>query len=173
MKKLRFVFLGLGLLSLTANAQVGKTVSNVKLLTVNDAPKTISCLGNKAFTLFYVDPDVRTVTEPLSDAIKAKKYSKDKYAAVGVVNCKDTWLPNAAIISESKKKQTKFPESLILLDKDNSLSKAWALGKCDDLAQVLVIGKDGKIKYCKAIKTEEECKAIVPTVLKVLDAETK
>jgi hypothetical protein len=158
---------------LTTNAQVDKQVSNVQLVDVNNMGKSIPYLGNKVFTLFYVDPDVQDVTDLLSDALNAKKYPKEKYGAIGVVNCKDTWFPNSAILAKAKQKQNKFPESLILLDKNYILSNSWGLGKCDNIAMIIVVGKDSKVKYIKAIKSKDEGYNITPAVLKVIDSEIK
>jgi predicted transcriptional regulator len=154
-------------------AQVGKSVTNVKLVDVNDVAKNIPYLGNKVFTLFYVDPDVQDVADPLSDALDAKKFPKDKFGAIGLVNCKDTWFPNSAILTKARQKQEKFPESLILLDKNYILRNSWGLGDCNDIAMVIVIGKDTKIKYAKAVKSQDESKDILPTVLKIIEEELK
>jgi predicted transcriptional regulator len=173
MKTIISITFFLSALSLTIHAQVGKQVSNVQLGDVNNAAKNIPYLGNKVFTLFYVDPDVQDVTDPLSDALNAKKYPKEKYGAIGVVNCKDTWFPNSAILAKAKQKQNKFPESLILLDKNYTLTNSWGLGKCDNIAMIVVVGKDSKIKYIKAIKSKEEGHSIISDVLKVIDSEIK
>lgn len=90
-----------------------------------------------------------------------------------MVNCKDTWFPNSAILAKAKQKQNKFPESVILLDKDYVLSNTLGLGKCNDMAVILVIGKDAKIKFAKSIKTEAECRSISSTVIKIIEEELR
>ena len=154
-------------------AQVGKSVSNVKLVDVNDVVKNIPYLGNKVFTLFYVDPDVQDVVDPLSDAIDAKNYPKGKFGAVGAANCKDTWFPNSTILYKARQKQEKFPKSLILLDKGYILRNTWGFGDCNDIAMVIIVGKDSKIKYAKAVKSQNECKGIINAVLKTIEEELK
>jgi hypothetical protein len=163
-----FLFSAMGF---TVNAQVGTQVSNVKLMDVNDAVKGIPYLGTKVFTLFYIDPDLQDVTDPLSDALYAEKFPKEKYGAIGVVNCKDTWIPNSAILLKARQKQEKFPESLILLDRKYFLSNAWGFGDCDDIAMIIVVGKDSKIKYSKAVKSQDECRDIIPVVTKIIKVE--
>jgi len=158
---------------ITVQAQVGKSVPNVKLTDVNNVVKNIPYLGNKVFILFYVDPDVKDVVDPLSDAIDAKNYPKDKFGAVGAANCKDTWFPNGTILFKARQKQDKFPKSLILIDKNYILRNTWGFGDCNDIAMVIVVGKDSKIKYAKAVKSQDECKGIITAVLKIIEEELK
>lgn len=57
---------------------IGQEISSIQLLDANDAPKAIPYVGTKVITLFYTDPDVKDINDPLSNAIKAKKYPKEK-----------------------------------------------------------------------------------------------
>lgn len=157
------------LLALQAN--VGKAVSNVKIKTPDDKTSAIPFLGQKVLVIFYTDPDVKDVNDALSDAIKAKNYPKEKYTGVGIANCEDTWLPNSMIRYAGRQKQSKYPSSVILVDDDHILSKAWDLGNCDELGYVMVIGTDTKIKFAKAVKSQAESKAIIPTVIGIIEAE--
>lgn len=172
--KTKIIFVGLlVLISVYSIAQFGKTVTNVKLVDVNDVVKNIPYIGNKVFTVFYVDPDVQDIVDPLSDALNARKFPKNKFGAIGMANCKDTWIPNSAIIYKAHQKQEQYPESLILLDKSYILQKAWGLGSCDNVAVIIVVGKDSKIKYIKTIKSQEEAKVLISTLLKIIDSELK
>ena len=152
-------------------ATVGKTLSSLQLVDPNDAPKAIPFIGAKVIAIFYTDPDEKDVNDPLSDAIKAKNFPKDKYAGIGIANCKDTWIPDAAIRMKARQKEKQFPGSIILLDTKRDLSKAWGLGDCNGLGVVIIIGKDAKIKFIKNIKTQEESKAIISAVLKIIQEE--
>jgi len=172
MRKVPFIVL-LVIISVYSIAQVGKTVPNVEFIDVNGVAKNLPYLGNKVFALFYVDPDVQDVVDPLSDAINARKFPKDKFGAIGMANCKDTWIPNTAIIYKARQKQAKYPESYILLDKSYILQKAWGLGSCNDVAIIIVVGKDSKIKFIKAIKSQEEAKSLISNVLRLIDSELK
>jgi predicted transcriptional regulator len=171
MKKVT-LFLGTACLLFALNgsiqAQIGKTVSNVKLADPNDNPKEIPDLGSKIVMVIYTDPDVKDVNDPLSDAITAKAFPKDKYRGLGIANCKDTWIPNAGIRMKSRQKEKQFPGTVILLDVNNYLPKAWGLSVCDEAGVVVIIGKDKKIKYIKYVKTQEESKAITPEVIKII-----
>lgn len=173
MKRIISISFFLSAFLFATQAQVGKLVPNVKLVDVNDVVKSIPCLGNKVFTLFYIDPDVQDATDPLSDTLDAKKYPKDKFGAIGAVNCKDTWFPNGTILYKARQKQEKFPESLILLDNSYILRNAWGLSDCNDIAMVVVVGKDSKIKYAKAVKSQEECKGIISATIKIIEEELK
>jgi len=152
-------------------AAVGKVVSSVKLVDSKNDPKDIPFLGEKTIVIFYNDPDVKDVNDPLSEALKAKNFSKEKYLGLGIANCKNTWAPNSAIRMMVRKKEKQFPGTLILLDEKLLLAKAWGLGDCDGISVVVVIGKDFKIKFVKKIKTQEESKALIPTVIKIIQDE--
>lgn len=158
---------------LTLIAQPGKTVQSVELTDANGQLVNLPYLGKKTFVLFYIDPDVEKISQPLSDAINRKKYPLDKFGAIGVVNCEDTWIPNAAIMSRVRQKQQEFPASLILLDESHELKTDWKPGECNDLMLVFVIGKDAKIKYQKSVKSLDESTAIISAVLKSIDSEMK
>lgn len=156
---------------IVVQAQVGRVLSSVKLMDVNNHSSVIPYLGKKVFTLLYIDPDVYDLNDPLSKALKAKRFSKEKYGAVGVVNATDTWIPMSAIQGRLRQKMGSRSGSVILFDKDKTLSKTWALGKCNDAAVIMVVGKDSKVKYQKTIKTQEECKAVAASVLKIIEQE--
>ncbi len=133
-------------------AGVGQTVYSVKIIDPNDRPRWIPHLGRKVVTVMYTDPDEKDVNDPLSKAIKARNYDKAKYQGIIIANCKDTYLPNAAIRAAARSKQMQFKDAVILFDVDHSVKNKWGLGDCDDMGVVIVIGKDKKIKYIKKIK---------------------
>ncbi|MDP4208030.1 MAG: YtfJ family protein [Bacteroidota bacterium] len=154
-----------------AFGQVGKSVSPLQLIDANDKPKAIPSIGKKVIMIFYTDPDVKDVNDPLSEVVKAKGYPKDKYQAIGVANCKDTWIPNSGIRMKARQKEKQFPESLILLDENHTLAQAWGLGDCNGAGVVVIIGKDSKVKFVRNIKNAAESKAAISSVLKILDEE--
>lgn len=150
---------------------VGKSISTLPLIDPNDKPKNIPSIGEKVVMIFYTDPDVKDVNDPLSNAVKAKNFAKDKYLGVGIANCKDTWIPNAGIRLKARQKEQQFPGSVILLDEKLLLAKTWELGDCNGSAVVIIVGKDSKVKFLKTIKSEEESKAIIPVVTKLIEDE--
>jgi hypothetical protein len=156
---------------LNAQLVVGKSVSTMQLIDPNDKPKNIPFIGEKVVMILYTDPDVKDVNDPLSNAVKAKNYSKDSYLGVGIANCKDTWIPNAGIRFKARQKEQQFPGSVILLDEKLLLAKTWVLGNCNESGVVIVIGKDSKVKYLKTVKSAEESKSIIPVVTKIIEDE--
>lgn len=164
------------LLPFLVNAQqnyitVGEKLANVNIKTPDDKPTKIPFLGEKVLAIFYNDPDVKDINDPLSDGIKAKHFSKEKYQGIGIANCKDTWLPNSLIRYAGRQKQAKYPSSIILVDDDYVISKAWKLGNCNELSYFIIVGSDSKVKYVKSVKSQEESKAIIPVVLDILEKE--
>ncbi len=167
-----FTFFGaFGNLYAQPAAAVGNTVSGLSLVDPNDNPKAIPFIHEKVITIFYTDPDEKDVNDPLSDAIKAKNYPKDKYVGIGIADCKDTWIPDAAIRMKARQKEKQFPGSIILLDTRRIVSKAWGLGNCNGLGVVIILGKDAKIKFIKNVKSQEESKALIPSVIKIIEEE--
>lgn len=166
---LLFVFTTCTMYALQIN--VGKLVSNLKIKTPDDKASNIPFLGEKVLLVLYTDPDVKDVNDPLSDAVREKHYPKEKYVGIGIANCDDTWLPNSMIRYAGRQKQAKYPSSVILVDDDKIVSKAWDLGNCDEIGYVLVIGKDAKVKFAKAVKNQNESKAIIASVISTLETE--
>lgn len=161
------------LLPYFTGAQTYSTVSTVRLVNVKNTDTDIPFLGEKVVIIFYVDPDVQRLTDPLSDALEEEKFPLDKTAFIGIANCKDTWIPNALIRMRARKQQERFPQSLILLDYDHQLAKAWDLGDCNNKVVTLIIGKDLKIKYLKVLKSSDESKLSVPAFLDAIRSELK
>lgn len=151
-------------------ASVGQAVSSIEVKDSNNDPKWIPDIGKKVVTIFYVDPDAKDVSDPLADAIKAKKFKKAVYRGVGITNLKDTWMPNALIRVMIRKKEKKY-NTKILTDSDRTLSKKWGLGSCDDLCLFLIIGKDKKIKYIKKMKSQSESRSAIPETIKIIEEE--
>ena len=157
--------------SRTFDAGVGKTLANVQIKSAADKAMSLPAFGQKVLVIFYTDPDSKDVNDPLSDAIKAHAFPKEKYAGIGVANCADTWLPNSVIRYAAREKEKKYPGAVVLIDEGKVLSKAWELGNCDNIGYIIIVGKDLKIKYIKQIKNQEESKLVIPAVLTILESE--
>ncbi|MGE5412127.1 MAG: YtfJ family protein, partial [Clostridiales bacterium] len=140
---------------------------------VNNSETSIPFLGEKVVVIFYVDPDVQDLTNPLSDALDAEKFPLDKFAVIGIANCKDTWLPNAVIRMKARHKQERYPRSLILLDYEHILSQQWNLGECNNKLLAIVIGKDLKIKYLRRLSSIDESRQSIPDFLETIKKELK
>ncbi len=95
-------------------------------------------VSGKVLVLFYVDPDE-------SDAIKAEKFSPEKYGSVAVINMAATWLPNFAINIKLQSKQEEYKSTVYVKDLEKTLVKKWSL--TDDNSDIILFGKDGKVLY--------------------------
>jgi predicted transcriptional regulator len=167
---LTIVSLSIGNLGFSQSASI-KAITAINLTDPNDNPKDVPWVGEKVLMLLYTDPDVKDVNDNLSNAVKAKNFPSDQYSGIGIANCKETWIPNAGIRMKSRQKEKQFPGSVILLDKDRILQKTLDLGDCNEAGVIIIIGKDKLIKYTKYVKTPEESKAIIPTVIQIITTE--
>ncbi|MGE5410448.1 MAG: YtfJ family protein [Clostridiales bacterium] len=167
------IFLVIQFLSLILYSQTGSIITTVKLSDVRNSETSIPFLGEKVVVIFYVDPDVQDLTNPLSEALEAEKFPLDKFAIIGIANCKDTWLPNAAIRIKARHKQERYPRSLILLDYERTLSQQWNLGECNNKLLSIIIGKDLKIKYLRRLSSIDESMQSIPDFLEVIKKELK
>src|SRR5512145_1846523 len=78
-------------------ASVGQELSNPQIRDADDNPATIPDFGTHVITLTYADSSVSDLGDPINDAVKAKKYSKDVYRGLGIANMKDSTAPNFVI----------------------------------------------------------------------------
>lgn len=168
MKKL-LLFLLLASASFAAVAQVGRTMPNICLLDVHSKSSPIPEIGQKPILIYYVDPDVYEAQAPITDLINSKKYSPKAFKYIAIMNLKDTWVPNWLITRETKKNQKKYPDYLIMLDKDNTFSKALGLGETNNTVQIILVGKDSKIKCVHSVKTKEEGEKIKDKIIEAIE----
>src|SRR5665647_3147152 len=67
-------------------ASVGQELSNPQIRDANDNPATIPDFGTHVIALTYANKKAGDFGDPMNDAMKARKYSKDVYRGMGVVN---------------------------------------------------------------------------------------
>ncbi|MDJ0761425.1 MAG: YtfJ family protein [Myxococcota bacterium] len=163
-------------------ADIGEALSNVDILTTRKKPAVIPQFGKKALYIIYVDPDVKNkpenvITDALKKATDDGILDRKKFLGMGIVNTKDTWIPNFVIraaikssIEEREKKGIPFKYSPIYVDQEHALKSKWQLGNCDDVDVVMVVGKDKKLKYLKRISTRAEAAAMAQKVIQSLVA---
>jgi len=123
-----------------------------------------SMLKGKLYTVFYVDPDKRDLNNAFADALKAKKFDRNKVNSVAIINLKATWLPNAILEAKLEEKQKKYPHTIYVKDKKKILVKEWSLA--DDNSDILIFDKKGKLIYKKFGKISAE---EIPAVLKLIE----
>ncbi len=150
---------------------VGKTFSSLMISDANNEPKAIPFVGEKVLLIQYTDPDVKDINDKLSEAVKAKKFDDKLYQGIGIANCKDTWIPNAGIRMKARQKEKQFAGSVIMLDENLIVPKAFGLGDCNGAGVLMVVGKDKVIKYMKKITSEAESLKAAPEVVKLLEEE--
>ncbi len=148
----------------------GTVVNSIKIRDANNDPAYIPDIGKKVVTIFYADPDVSDVNDPLADALKARKFSKAAYKGMGIANLADTGKPNFIIRMVIRRKIKKY-NSTILTDVDKTVAKKWNLGSTNGFSIVIVIGKDKKVKYIEKVKTEAQSKAIIGKVIGIIEKE--
>ena len=76
-----------------------------------------------------------------------------------------------ALVAKAKQKQEQFPGSVVLLDTDHVLSKAWGLRETNETGVFIIIGRDRKVKFISTVRKPEESKALIKEALKVLEEE--
>src|SRR5664280_254171 len=169
------VVLGCAIIAFTAGvgsvnaAAVGQVVSNPQIRDAEDNPATIPDFGTHVIGLTYSNVAAGDLGDPLSNAIKAKKYDKTVYRGLGVANLKDSPIPNFLIRSKIRDKIKQY-NAVILTDADLTLPKAWGSGDCKDKSVFILIGKDKKIKYLRYTdKKNPWTPAEISSVIKLTD----
>lgn len=102
-------------------------------------------LKGKVFVLFYVDPDLSDLNNAASEALKAEKFSLEKYQSLAVINMAATWLPNFAIDGKLKGKQKDYPDTIYVRDLHKTLVKEWKLA--DENNDIVALDQEGKVFY--------------------------
>ncbi|MGB8492294.1 MAG: YtfJ family protein [Bacteroidales bacterium] len=160
-------------ISLSLHSQVGNVVKNVTLLNAFDEKTPLPYIGKEVFLIFDMDPDRQHIVDPLTESLTNGELSSGNFGVITVLNCKDTWMPYFAIRTGVKGELKKYPDSVILLDKSNTLPKAWALGDCDNAAAILVIGKDSRVKFSRIVRSEDECSKVIGEIHSAINKEIR
>jgi len=120
-------------------------------------------LKGKVHTLLYMDPDKRSDSQILLDALAKLKIDNHKYSTVAIINLAATWLPNSILQSKLKEKQKELKNMEYVFDKTKFLVKKWKLR--DDASNVLILDKDSKVIYQKSGKlSQQDIKHILYTI---------
>jgi predicted transcriptional regulator len=112
-----------------------------------------SMLKDKVYVLFYIDPDEKDTNSAVSQALKAKKFDRDNYGSVAIINMAATWLPNFAIASKLEKKQKEFPDTIYAKDLNKVLVKEWEIA--DDSSNVLLFDKNSNLIFIHEGKLQQ------------------
>ena len=150
------VFLGISLDAVI----IGEIPKNVVLsgdnggLVKDGSEWNSAMLKDKVLVMFYVDPDEKDLNEPFADALKAKKFDREKFGSVAVINMAASWKPNFAIQMALEAKQKKFPHTLYVKDMKSLIVKEW--GVADDNSDILIFSKTGELLFNKDGKLNDE-----------------
>lgn len=125
--------------------EVGEAVDDVTLSDAWSRTAALPDFGKKVLVVFYTDADVADMNDPLADAMMKRQFSRERLRSFGVVNLRDSFMPNFLIRAVVKGKVEKYATT-ILTDETLALPKAWRLGACADTSVVIVVGADAKVK---------------------------
>jgi predicted transcriptional regulator len=168
-----YLFLGLIFLCLLPlkavyGLEVGTTPPTITLegdlgSRVDGKPWSSDELKGRIVSLFYIDPDEKSLNEPLEAAYKKEEFPFDKHKSFAIINMDATWMPNGLIASKLKQKQEEFPQTTYVKDLKKSLVSKWGLK--DDSINVVVFNKEGKILFFKkGPTTPEEISLLMKTI---------
>lgn len=102
----------------------------------------------KVIVVFYADPGSKDVNNDLQNALKAAREAgtldKKNYEGLGVVNVKDSIVPNFVLrsIIKSKQEETK---ATILIDPDYAVLNLWGLTK--KASNIIMLDKQRVCRY--------------------------
>ena len=150
---------------------VGQVVSNVTIKDSSNNPASLPDFGTKVLTIVYADSTAADFSDPISDALKAKKFPESKNRGFGIANCYDSkWVADSIIRTLSRNKEKKY-NTKVLTDLDLTFAKAWGLGNCDDKSVFIIVGKDKVVKYIKKFsKNSKPTQSDIDEAVKIVDA---
>lgn len=156
------------MMALTATAQENKDkLQNVELKDLKNQPAMLPRWGEKHLLIFYVDPDRHKQNEDFTVEIEENHAAQgENIEGFGVLNLKDTMLPNG-IVRTMARKRTEKNGATVLADTDRTLAKAWGLGDCNNQFVLMLVSKDGEMLFLRKGELTEEDKAEFYRVVKL------
>ena len=133
-------------------------VENIELKMLTGESCKLPSWGDKHILIFYVDPDRHQQNEAFTYELEENgRTSSPKIEAFGVLNLKDTILPNGIIRSMTRKRIAKSG-ALVLSDEKHTLSSSWNLGDCNNKFVLIFISKDGELLFVRKGELTEQDK---------------
>ena len=163
----QFLILLATLLAVTATkAQTTPyTVENIELKALTGELTKLPFWGEKHLLVFYVDPDRHKQNEAFTYELEQNgRASSPKIEGFGVLNLKDSMLPNG-IVRTLARKRTEKNGALVLADENRTLSNAWKLGDCNNLFVLIFISKEGELIFFRKGELSEADKKAFYAVL--------
>ncbi|MBP3289642.1 MAG: hypothetical protein J6L75_01580 [Alistipes sp.] len=148
-----------------AAVELPHKIENIEIEDARGNPAKFPYWGEKNLLIFYVDPDRHSQNHEFTVDMEENKYAAgDNIYGLGVLNLRDTWLPNS-IVRNLARKRTEKNGALILSDIDRSLAQKWGLGDCNNKFVLLIISKEGELVFCrKGEFSEQDKKEFIETV---------
>ena len=159
MKKILFTFVAL-LATLSLSAEEPKTgLQNVELKNLKNEPAMLPWYGEKHILVFYVDPDRHKQNEDFAREIEENHAAQgENIEGFGVLNLKDSMLPNG-LIRTIARKRTEKNGAIVLADTDRKLAEAWGLGDCNNQFVLMLISRESEMLFMSKGEITEEQKA--------------
>ncbi|MDO4757985.1 MAG: YtfJ family protein [Rikenellaceae bacterium] len=158
MKKFILLLVAVMALLPIAAQELNKQVENVTLRDLNDEAAKLPYFGEKNLLIFYIDPDRHKQNEDFTYEIEENgRASGENIHGFGIINLKDTMLPNG-IIRSMARKRTEKNGATVLTDKDRTLQDAWNLGDCNNKFVLMIVSKEGKIVFIRKGELSEKDK---------------
>lgn len=133
-------------------------VENIELKKLTGESCKLPSWGEKHILIFYVDPDRHKQNEAFTYELEENgRASSPKIESFGVLNLKDTKLPNGIIRSMAIKRTAKNG-ALVLSDENRTLSSSWNLGDCNNKFVLIFISKDGELLFVRKGELTEQDK---------------
>lgn len=130
--------------------QPHRAVANPEIIDLKNDPAKLPYWGEKNLLIFYVDPDSYIsggMNKEFTDNMESsKRAAGDNIYGFGIINLKDSWLPNG-IVRKVAASRTKKNNALIMADKNLSIATQWGLGDCNNQFVMIIISKEGKLVY--------------------------
>jgi len=168
----KFIFILLGFTLMGNAVEVGYIPPHIILKKTNGGTTDgkawdSKTLKGKVHTLLYMDPDKRSDSQILLDALAKLKIDNHKYSTVAIINLAATWLPNAILQSKLKEKQKELNNMEYVFDKTKFLVKKWHLK--DDASNVVILDKNSKVIYQKSGElTSKDVQEILQIISKTI-----
>ncbi len=146
-------------LCMVANAQEQlEKVENVVLKALDGSKTALPSFGEKHLMIFYVDPDRHKQNEAFTYELEENhRAQSDQILGFGILNLKDTMLPNG-IVRSMARKRTEKNGALVLADEERALATAWKLGDCNNKFTLIFVTKEGEIAYLRKGELTEKDK---------------
>ncbi|MBR6759229.1 MAG: hypothetical protein IKM03_02470 [Alistipes sp.] len=175
MKRVVFMAIALlmGVMSATAQEAADKyaavelphKIENVVIEDAHGESAMLPLWGEKNLLIFYVDPDKHSQNHEFTVEMEEKHLAAgENIYGLGVLNLKDTWLPNGVVRSIARKR-TEKNGATIMSDTDRVLAQKWGLGDCNNKFVLLLISKEGELVFCrKGEFTEQDKKEFLEVI---------